>query len=252
MMKEMVKQAKAAGQKFTCDGCHKDLDNYELTKNANEDFKKLEAVAEEVARRARPPAALSPMKTITEFSGIRPARGGADPPCPSSATLRLPAEACDAERSRAAPPKARRPPRPKRQREAAPAEGEAEAAPAKRPRRRPPEGDGSGGRRNGGSGGRRDRGSRGWRNRGGETAEAAAAKPRDERAAEGGRSARPRRKAKRRSRERLRKVRRETAAPAEGEAAPAEAPAAVDESRARRGCRDLRRSLASRAIGWSG
>jgi hypothetical protein len=45
MMKEMVKQAKAAGQKFTCDGCHKDLDNYELTKNATEDFKKLEAVA---------------------------------------------------------------------------------------------------------------------------------------------------------------------------------------------------------------
>jgi hypothetical protein len=43
MMKEMVKQAKAAGQKFTCDGCHKDLDNYELTKNAVEDFKKLEA-----------------------------------------------------------------------------------------------------------------------------------------------------------------------------------------------------------------
>ena len=42
-MKDMVKQAKAAGQKFTCDGCHKDLDNYELTKNANEDFKKLEA-----------------------------------------------------------------------------------------------------------------------------------------------------------------------------------------------------------------
>ena len=45
MMKEMVKQAKTAGQKFTCDGCHKDLDNYELTKNATEDFKKLEAVA---------------------------------------------------------------------------------------------------------------------------------------------------------------------------------------------------------------
>jgi hypothetical protein len=45
MMKEMVKQAKVAGQKFTCDGCHKDLDNYELTKNAVEDFKKLEAVA---------------------------------------------------------------------------------------------------------------------------------------------------------------------------------------------------------------
>ena len=45
MMKDMVKQAKAAGQKFTCDGCHKDLDNYELTKNATDDFKKLEAVA---------------------------------------------------------------------------------------------------------------------------------------------------------------------------------------------------------------
>jgi len=45
MMKEMVKIAKGAGQKFTCDGCHKDLDNYELTKNATEDFKKLEAVA---------------------------------------------------------------------------------------------------------------------------------------------------------------------------------------------------------------
>jgi hypothetical protein len=45
VMKEMVKQAKAAGQKFTCDGCHKDLDNYELTKNATDDFKKLEAVS---------------------------------------------------------------------------------------------------------------------------------------------------------------------------------------------------------------
>ncbi len=45
VMKEMVKQAKASGQKFTCDGCHKDLDNYELTKSATDDFKKLEAVA---------------------------------------------------------------------------------------------------------------------------------------------------------------------------------------------------------------
>jgi hypothetical protein len=45
MMKEMVKQAKGNGQKFTCDGCHKDLDNYELTKNATEDFKKLEAAS---------------------------------------------------------------------------------------------------------------------------------------------------------------------------------------------------------------
>ena len=43
MMKEMVKVAKANGQKFTCDGCHKDLDNYALTKNATDDYKKLEA-----------------------------------------------------------------------------------------------------------------------------------------------------------------------------------------------------------------
>jgi hypothetical protein len=43
VMKEMVKQAKAGGQKFTCDGCHKDLDSYELTTNAPEEFKKLEA-----------------------------------------------------------------------------------------------------------------------------------------------------------------------------------------------------------------
>jgi hypothetical protein len=45
LMKEMVKQAKANGQKFTCDGCHKDLDNYELTKNGAEDYKKLEAAS---------------------------------------------------------------------------------------------------------------------------------------------------------------------------------------------------------------
>ena len=45
VMKEMVKVAKGKGQKFTCDGCHKDLDNYELTKNGTEDFKKLEAVS---------------------------------------------------------------------------------------------------------------------------------------------------------------------------------------------------------------
>jgi hypothetical protein len=42
LMKEMVKKAKANNQKFTCEGCHKDLDNYELTKNANADYKKLE------------------------------------------------------------------------------------------------------------------------------------------------------------------------------------------------------------------
>ena len=43
VMKDMVKKAKANGQKFTCDGCHKDLDNYALTKNAEDDYKKLEA-----------------------------------------------------------------------------------------------------------------------------------------------------------------------------------------------------------------
>ena len=43
MMKKMVADAKAKGQKFTCEGCHKDLDNYELTKNAKDEFKKLEA-----------------------------------------------------------------------------------------------------------------------------------------------------------------------------------------------------------------
>ncbi len=44
LMKQMVKDAKAKNEKFTCDGCHKDLDNYELTKNANDDYKKLEAI----------------------------------------------------------------------------------------------------------------------------------------------------------------------------------------------------------------
>ena len=44
LMKDMVKQAKEKKEKFTCDGYHKDLDNYELTKNATDDYKKLEAV----------------------------------------------------------------------------------------------------------------------------------------------------------------------------------------------------------------
>ena len=42
-MKEMVKTAKANGATFTCEGCHKDLDTYELTKNARDDFAKLVA-----------------------------------------------------------------------------------------------------------------------------------------------------------------------------------------------------------------
>lgn len=37
-MKEAVKTAKANGKTFTCENCHKDLDNYELTKNARDDF----------------------------------------------------------------------------------------------------------------------------------------------------------------------------------------------------------------------
>jgi hypothetical protein len=45
VMKEMVKDAKANGAKFTCDGCHKDLDTYELTKNGGEDYKKLAAAS---------------------------------------------------------------------------------------------------------------------------------------------------------------------------------------------------------------
>ena len=51
-MKDMVKQAKANGKKFTCDGCHKDLDNYELTKNATDEYKKLEAASKVSSRRA--------------------------------------------------------------------------------------------------------------------------------------------------------------------------------------------------------
>jgi len=43
-MKKMVADAKAKGQKFTCEQCHKDLDNYELTKNGKDDFAKLEAL----------------------------------------------------------------------------------------------------------------------------------------------------------------------------------------------------------------
>lgn len=41
VMKGLVKDAKEKGGKFTCDGCHKDMDNYELAPNARNDFKKL-------------------------------------------------------------------------------------------------------------------------------------------------------------------------------------------------------------------
>jgi len=43
LMKEMVSQAKAKGVTFKCENCHSDMDTYELTKNANADYKKLEA-----------------------------------------------------------------------------------------------------------------------------------------------------------------------------------------------------------------
>lgn len=42
VMKKMVADAKAKKGKFTCEQCHKDLDNYALTANAKDDFKKLE------------------------------------------------------------------------------------------------------------------------------------------------------------------------------------------------------------------
>jgi hypothetical protein len=45
VMKEMVKNAKEKGVKFTCDSCHKDLDNYALTPNGEADYKKLEAAS---------------------------------------------------------------------------------------------------------------------------------------------------------------------------------------------------------------
>jgi hypothetical protein len=43
-MKAMVAEAKVRGHKFSCDGCHKDLETYELTKSAKEDLKQLEAL----------------------------------------------------------------------------------------------------------------------------------------------------------------------------------------------------------------
>jgi hypothetical protein len=40
-MKGLVKSAKANGTTFKCDGCHEDLEKYQLKKNAEDDFKKL-------------------------------------------------------------------------------------------------------------------------------------------------------------------------------------------------------------------
>ena len=43
LMKGAVKTAAANGQKFTCEGCHKDLESFALTPNAKADFQKLMA-----------------------------------------------------------------------------------------------------------------------------------------------------------------------------------------------------------------
>jgi hypothetical protein len=45
VMKDMVTAANKGGGKFTCEGCHKDLDSYELTKGAVEGYKKLQAAS---------------------------------------------------------------------------------------------------------------------------------------------------------------------------------------------------------------
>ena len=43
LMKEAVKTAKANGKAFKCEDCHKDLETFELTANARDDFAKLMA-----------------------------------------------------------------------------------------------------------------------------------------------------------------------------------------------------------------
>ncbi len=43
VMKAAVKTAGANGTKFTCEGCHKDLESFTLTPNAKADFQKLMA-----------------------------------------------------------------------------------------------------------------------------------------------------------------------------------------------------------------
>lgn len=44
-MKAAVKAAKAKGVSFKCDGCHADMDTYELKPTAKDDFAKLLAAA---------------------------------------------------------------------------------------------------------------------------------------------------------------------------------------------------------------
>ena len=40
-MKELVKAAKAKGTKFTCDGCHEDMETFKLNADAGKGFAKL-------------------------------------------------------------------------------------------------------------------------------------------------------------------------------------------------------------------
>ena len=40
-MKELVKRAKANGHRFTCDGCHRDLDSYFLLDGARAELARL-------------------------------------------------------------------------------------------------------------------------------------------------------------------------------------------------------------------
>jgi Na+-transporting NADH:ubiquinone oxidoreductase subunit NqrF len=45
VMNQMVRAAKAKGGKFSCAGCHQDLESFELTKDATEEYKKLQAAS---------------------------------------------------------------------------------------------------------------------------------------------------------------------------------------------------------------
>ena len=44
LMKDLVKRAKAKGAKYTCDGCHKDLDTYALVEGARDKLETLQAL----------------------------------------------------------------------------------------------------------------------------------------------------------------------------------------------------------------
>jgi len=41
LMKELVKQAKSRGDRFTCEGCHRNLEDFDLTASARDDLEKL-------------------------------------------------------------------------------------------------------------------------------------------------------------------------------------------------------------------